>query len=197
MAMPPRPLRIPMAVKIGYTAFMAVLVPVYWYYYGPTNFLYFCDAALIITLIGIWMDRSLEMVIAILAVLKAGGGYLPLDPVYPKERLAFILDDANVDLLLTQTALAGELPQYRGSSICVDLTAQKATEREIPLVGLTTRPKIGVLIDWSNVPGLIPRVRRGPDRGKEWSEIAEDSLEGFLTDRKSGWSAILRFHQMH
>jgi exodeoxyribonuclease X len=39
------------------------------------------------------------------------------------------------------------------------------------------------LLEWSNLPGLIPRVRRGPDRGKEWTEIAEDSLAGFLTDR--------------
>src|SRR6201999_4166296 len=51
--------RIPLWIKLLYTAFMAVLVPVYWYYYGPTNFLYFCDAALIITLIGIWLESPL------------------------------------------------------------------------------------------------------------------------------------------
>jgi exodeoxyribonuclease X len=39
------------------------------------------------------------------------------------------------------------------------------------------------LIDWSNQPGLLPRVRWGPDRGKDWREIAEDSLMGFLSDR--------------
>ena len=39
------------------------------------------------------------------------------------------------------------------------------------------------MLDWSNQPGLLPRVRYGPDRGKDWSEIAEDSLAGFLTDR--------------
>jgi len=51
--------RIPLWVKLAYTAFMAVLVPVYWYYYGPTNFLYFCDTSLLITLVGIWIESPL------------------------------------------------------------------------------------------------------------------------------------------
>lgn len=51
--------RIPLAVKIAYTAFMAVLVPVYWTKYGPTNFLYFCDVALFLTLVGLWTESSL------------------------------------------------------------------------------------------------------------------------------------------
>jgi hypothetical protein len=48
--------RLPLWLKLTYTGFMAVLVPIYWHYYGPTNFLYFCDLALIITLIGIWIE---------------------------------------------------------------------------------------------------------------------------------------------
>jgi hypothetical protein len=51
--------RIPLWLKLAYTAFMAVLIPVYWYYYGPTNFLYFCDVALILTLIAIWIESPL------------------------------------------------------------------------------------------------------------------------------------------
>src|ERR1044072_7743385 len=51
--------RLPLAFKLAYTAFMAVLIPVYWYYYGPTNFLYFCDVALILSLIGIWLESPL------------------------------------------------------------------------------------------------------------------------------------------
>lgn len=54
-----RPARLPLALKLGYTAFMAVLVPVYWTSYGPTNFLYFCDMALILTLAGVWMESPL------------------------------------------------------------------------------------------------------------------------------------------
>ena len=51
--------RIPLWLKIVYTAFMAVLIPVYWYYYGPTNFLYFCDVVLILTLVGLWIESPL------------------------------------------------------------------------------------------------------------------------------------------
>jgi hypothetical protein len=51
--------RVPVWLKLAYTAFMAVLVPVYLRNYGPTNFLYFCDVALIITLVGIWIESPL------------------------------------------------------------------------------------------------------------------------------------------
>jgi hypothetical protein len=51
--------RIPFPLKLAYTAFMAVLIPVYLTYYGPTNFLYFCDVALILTLVGIWIESPL------------------------------------------------------------------------------------------------------------------------------------------
>jgi hypothetical protein len=51
--------RIPLWLKLAYSAFMAVLIPVYWHYYGPTNFLYFCDVALILTLVGIWIESPL------------------------------------------------------------------------------------------------------------------------------------------
>src|SRR5215475_13769337 len=51
--------RIPLWIKLAYTAFMAVLVPVYWKNYGPTNFFYFCDTALLITLVGIWIESPL------------------------------------------------------------------------------------------------------------------------------------------
>ena len=56
IALPQAGNRIPLWLKLAYTAFMAVLVPVYWHYYGPTNFLYFCDLALLITLVGIWIE---------------------------------------------------------------------------------------------------------------------------------------------
>ena len=50
---------VPLWLKMVYSAFVAVLIPVYWYYYGPTNFLYFCDVALILTFIGIWIESPL------------------------------------------------------------------------------------------------------------------------------------------
>jgi len=62
------------------------------------------------TLVGLCVDRSLEMVISLLGILKAGGAYLPLDPAYPQERLAFMLQDSLVSVLLTQAWLVANLP---------------------------------------------------------------------------------------
>ncbi|CAN5750343.1 hypothetical protein BH10CHL1_BH10CHL1_00280 [soil metagenome] len=61
-------------------------------------------------LVGICLERTPDLVVAILAVLKAGGAYVPMDPTYPAERLAFMVEDAAVQVLLTQRALAERLP---------------------------------------------------------------------------------------
>ncbi|MGB6535879.1 MAG: hypothetical protein WBF58_07950 [Xanthobacteraceae bacterium] len=61
--------RIPLWLKVAYTAYVAVLVPVYWHYYGPTNFLFFCDVALILTLIGIWPENALLISMSAVGVL--------------------------------------------------------------------------------------------------------------------------------
>jgi hypothetical protein len=60
---------LPLWLKLAYSAFMAVLVPVYWYYYGPTNFLYFCDIALILTLVGIWIESPLLVSMCAVGIL--------------------------------------------------------------------------------------------------------------------------------
>lgn len=73
------------------------------------------------TLVGICVERSLEMVVAILGVLKAGGAYVPLDPNYPQERLNYMLCDSAVQVLLTQQNLLDSLPQKHPASIvCLD-----------------------------------------------------------------------------
>lgn len=61
--------RIPLWLKLAYTAFMGVLIPVYWYNYGPTNFLYFCDVALILTLIGVWTENKLLISMSAVGIL--------------------------------------------------------------------------------------------------------------------------------
>ena len=58
------------------------------------------------TFVGVYMDRSLEMVVALLGILKAGGAYVPLDPSFPSERLSYMLDDTKLKVLLTQESLA-------------------------------------------------------------------------------------------
>ncbi|AKA23541.1 non-ribosomal peptide synthase/polyketide synthase [Pseudomonas chlororaphis] len=65
-------------------------------------------------LVGLALERSIEMVVGLLAVLKAGGAYVPLDPEYPRERLAYMLDDSGVKLLLTQARLQVQLPVPAG-----------------------------------------------------------------------------------
>ena len=71
------------------------------------------------TMVGLCVERSPEMVIGLLGILKAGGAYLPLDPDYPRERLAFMLADAGCPVLVTQPALLERLPDAdaaRGAS---------------------------------------------------------------------------------
>lgn len=72
------------------------------------------------TLVGICMERSIEMVVGILAIMKAGGAYLPLDPTYPQERLAFMLKDAQLSLLLVQPHLVDELPLHEAKVVIID-----------------------------------------------------------------------------
>jgi amino acid adenylation domain-containing protein len=67
--------------------------------------------------VGICLERSLEMVVSILAVLKAGGAYVPLDPGYPADRLAFILADSATPVLLTEEKLRGRLPARAGTEV--------------------------------------------------------------------------------
>ena len=71
-------------------------------------------------LVGIFVERSLEMMVGLLGILKAGGAYVPLDPAYPKERLAFMLSDSQVSVLLTQEKLLAGLPEQGAYAICLD-----------------------------------------------------------------------------
>ena len=70
--------------------------------------------------VGLCTERSLEMVVGLLAILKAGGAYVPLDPSYPSERLAFMLRDSLTPILLTQHHLADELPVQSELLVCLD-----------------------------------------------------------------------------
>jgi amino acid adenylation domain-containing protein len=72
------------------------------------------------TLVGLAVERSLELVLGILGVLKAGGAYVPLDPAYPKERLAFLMQDSQIPILLTQKRLLSDLPAHQAHVVCLD-----------------------------------------------------------------------------
>ncbi|MEU4159272.1 amino acid adenylation domain-containing protein [Actinoplanes sp. NPDC026670] len=91
-------------------------------------------------LVGIFMERSTELVVALLATLKAGGAYLPLDPGYPRSRLEFMLADVRVPVLLTQRHLAPGLPEHEATVLCVDevtsdLESEPGDRPQVPIGG--------------------------------------------------------------
>ncbi|GAA6624250.1 amino acid adenylation domain-containing protein [Scytonema sp. NUACC26] len=88
-------------------------------------------------LVGICVERSLEMVVGLLGILKAGGAYVPLDPEYPTERLSFMLQDAQVSVLLTQQRLVERLPKSQVQFVYLDTDWQVISRREEnPITGV-------------------------------------------------------------
>ena len=90
-------------------------------------------------LVGLCMDRSIEMVVGLLGILKAGGAYVPLDPAYPPERLTFMLGDTEAPVLLTQSTVVDALPTQGVHVLCLDgeLPALEKARRENPQSGAT------------------------------------------------------------
>ncbi|MEH2068925.1 MAG: amino acid adenylation domain-containing protein [Nostoc sp.] len=121
-------------------------------------------------LVGLCVERSLEMMVGLLGILKAGGAYLPLDPEYPQDRLSFMLEDAQVKVLLTQQQLIESLPKHQAHLVCLDTDWEKiaqnshsnlentATPSNLAYViytsGSTGKPK-GVLVNHANVVRLF------------------------------------------
>jgi amino acid adenylation domain-containing protein len=122
------------------------------------------------TLVAVCLERSLELVVAILAVLKAGGAYVPIDPDYPAERLAFVLSDSEPRVLLTQERVLGRFPDHDVAVVCVDRDAgdvdRQSSARLEPLArpedlayviytsGSTGKPK-GVEVEHRHVARLL------------------------------------------
>ena len=125
-------------------------------------------------LCGIYVERSLEMLIGILGILKAGGAYVPIDPTYPAERVAFMLEDAQVPVLLTHQRLLEGLPEHRSRIVCLDTVWEEiaceseanplseATGANLAYViytsGSTGKPK-GVQINHRSVLSLFEATR--------------------------------------
>jgi amino acid adenylation domain-containing protein len=121
-------------------------------------------------LVGLCLDRSLEMVIGLLGILKAGAAYVPLDSEYPAERLSFILDDTQVKVLVTEQSLLDKLPPNQAKLVCLDTDAGLISQNSqsnllntptadnlayvIYTSGSTGKPK-GVLVNHSNVVRLF------------------------------------------
>ena len=80
--------------------------------------------------VGVFMERSMDMIVAIVGILKAGCAYLPLDRDYPRARLDFMLRDTDAPVLITQSHLLDKLPAYQGRIIFLDLDAADLSEKE-------------------------------------------------------------------
>ncbi|WP_051829830.1 non-ribosomal peptide synthetase [Streptomyces novaecaesareae] len=85
------------------------------------------------TLVGLCLERSPDLVVALLAVLKSGGAYVPLDPAHPRERLALLLADIAAPVVLTERHLAERIPAAQGRTVlCLDDTAQDDAAQAAP-----------------------------------------------------------------
>ena len=91
-------------------------------------------------LVGLCVERSLEMLVGILGILKAGGAYVPLDPTYPQERLAFMLEDTGAPVLLTQHRLLPRLPTHAARVLCLDTEWSEVAQESATTPEHETRP---------------------------------------------------------
>ena len=144
-------------------------------------------------LIAICVERSLEMIVGLLGILKAGGAYVPLDPDYPQERLAYMLGDSGARLLLTQSSLEDQLPEYTDTIVHLDTdwTQIERRSKTSPKVsigakdlayviytsGSTGTPK-GVLVTHSGIPNLVEALTRTL-KIKEQSRVLQFSSLSF------------------
>ncbi|HEU0079304.1 MAG TPA: amino acid adenylation domain-containing protein, partial [Longimicrobiaceae bacterium] len=104
--------------------------------------------------VGLCLERSLEMVVAILGVLGAGGAYVPLDPAYPPDRLAFLLEDSGVGIVLTQTALAARVRGGRAEVVALDAERERiAAHDDTPLPEAAAAESLAYVIYTSGSTG--------------------------------------------
>ena len=127
------------------------------------------------SLVAVCLERSVDLVVALLGILKAGGAYVPLDPSYPQPRLRFMLEDTQAEVILTEQHLAARLPQVSGKQILLDgereQLAEESDERPrrlsrpeslgyvIYTSGSTGRPK-GVAIEHRSTVTLLQWAQR-------------------------------------
>ena len=147
------------------------------------------------TLVGLYLDRSVEAIVAMLGVLTAGGAYVPLDPAYPKERLAFMVADSGVTVLLTQSALKGELPARvanvvdlnefdwdgEGETVELPVVSQKDLSYVLYTSGSTGKPK-AVAIDHRALVNLLESIRREMEFHEGDRVLAVSSLSFDITE---------------
>ncbi|WP_295615101.1 amino acid adenylation domain-containing protein, partial [Chamaesiphon sp. GL140_3_metabinner_50] len=104
--------------------------------------------------IGICIERSVELMVGVLGILKAGAGYLPLDPAYPQARLALTIADTKIEIVLTSAATMGLLPAHRATVVCVDADwAQISQQSSAALDNIVTPDDLAYIIYTSGSTG--------------------------------------------
>ncbi|MFS0516530.1 amino acid adenylation domain-containing protein [Nostoc sp. UIC 10607] len=148
-------------------------------------------------LVGICVDRSLEMIVALLGILKAGGAYVPLDPAYPAERLTYMVQDAQISVLVTQEKWSSLISDYSGQVICLDTQQDEiANESECNLFntvkpnnlayviytsGSTGKPK-GVMIEHQSLVNFTQMALALPAAGiAQYKISASDRILQFTS----------------
>lgn len=143
--------------------------------------------------VGVCMERSAELIVALLGVLKAGGAYVPIDPGYPAERVGFMLEDSRVRVLLTESRLLSILPTLQAEIVCLDDWTQFASESSsnpaskvtpenlayvIYTSGSTGRPK-GVEVSHQTVVHLFAATRHklGFRAGDIWTVVHSSAFD--------------------
>jgi amino acid adenylation domain-containing protein len=141
--------------------------------------------------VALCVERSVEMIVGLLGILKAGGYYVPLDPAYPRQRLRFMLEDSQARVLLTQESLAAELSGQATEMVCLDLDWPLIAAQGVENVGgqaeadnlayviytsgSTGRPK-GVMIEHGSVVNLLAAMRREPGLTDRDTQLALTTL---------------------
>ncbi|MCK0546005.1 amino acid adenylation domain-containing protein, partial [Pseudomonas syringae pv. aptata] len=142
--------------------------------------------------VGICVERSVEMVVGLLAILKAGGGYVPLDPAYPVERIAYMLEDSTPAAVLAQTATQGLLADVSVPVINLDLSDWQGESVQNPRVPGLTSAHLAYLIYTSGSTGMPKGVmieHRNTVNFLTWAHVA---FEGSALE-KTLFSTSLNF----
>ena len=134
------------------------------------------------SLVGLCVNRSPEMIVGILGILKAGAAYVPIDPEESDERLSFIMDDANIFLLLTQSRFLDKLPRHNGPRLCLDTDWDIiAKERKTNPARRASTRNLAYVIYTTATTGFLKGVRishRGLVNYLSWGAEAYEVVKG-------------------